>query len=212
MTKEKKKINKYFVVTIMLFYTVICVMLGFFAGTSIEVPNEINIDFDKDGKLEQFTDTLNLLQENITHNLVNRSCNFNVSIDEEFYIYSINSYKQVQKERKENVQLVQTFCKKPNTISTLHLEQPREQVFIELNKPILLYGYEFEIVGANDNDPENLILSINGNRMLMEQGDSYTNQNVTVNLEDIFVSTIPSLYASGNFVFTELKNGRNDDE
>ena len=185
----------------MIFYTFICVMMGFFAGTSIEVPNNISISLDDEGKLEHFADSMNTFNEKFAQSMANKTCNFNVTMDEEFYMYAVNSYKAVQKERKENVQLIQTFCKKPNSINTLHLSEPREQVFIELNKPVLLHGYEFEIVGANDQDPENIILSINGNRILMEQGDSYTNRNVTVTMEDIFVSNIPILYASGNFIF-----------
>lgn len=193
--------NKKILSTILvLLFAATFTLLGFFAGTSINVPSNISISLDDEGKLEQFSNSMNQFNKEFAQAMANKTCYYNVSVDDEFYVYAINSYKEVQREKATLTKQILTFCKNPNKIGSQYLEKPRELTYLELNKPYLFNGYELEIVGANDQAEQSLILSVNGVRLLMKEGDTFSNQNTSIYLENLFVSNIPYLHAAGNFV------------
>jgi len=181
--------------------------IGFYGGINVSIPSDINISVESEG-LDRFSKDLDAFADRFAEINNNRSCNYNVTMDEQFYIYAINNYKETQKAKRETPKLIDTFCKKPNTIGTLHLTEARELTYLELNYPLEVYGYHIEILGASDTQ-NNLILDINGNRKTMYEGDCFTNNEITVCVEELFVTTIPSLNAAGSFNIFENQRGHN---
>ncbi len=83
----------------------------------------------------------------------------------------------------------------------------REPQTVEVNGQ----SYEIEIVGANDNNPASITLSVNGQQKTLEAEDSDDIAGLDVFVQDLFVNTIPELTASANiFIGSQKVELRND--
>lgn len=81
------------------------------------------------------------------------------------------------------------------------------QIFLDLNEPQTLtvdgQTYEVEVVGANS-DNQNIVLSVNGQRQTLLEGQTRTINGIEIFVKDVFVTNVPTLNAAATiFVGSE---------
>ena len=187
-----KPINLLWMLPMTLF---IGLIIGFGWGTDVVIPENISISIDDEGRMDKFaSDLANITSSN------KPVCNINMT--EEMYYYVANSYNQAVKAR--NTKIVDTFCKKPTRVGKQYLTNPRELFFLELNSPIEFNDITFEIVGA-DSEDSTILLDIMGSRKNIKEGDCFSNGSINICAEEVFITTIPYLWAGGNFDIYEVE-------
>jgi hypothetical protein len=219
--KKGNKLTKQQYVTmgfIIILFSGISCLIGFLAGTTVVMPDEIDLytpDIEEFGNnLENFSlDLKNLSKDfgfacaNISH-----TCDCKLDMGPESLKYVIDQYEEVMELKRTNYRKIDTFCKRSNQIGTLHMHTPETLYVLELNEPIEVLNWTFEIVGA-DSDckgfstdwKDYIIMDINGARKKMSKDECFTNGEVTICARDLFIYNIPYLGASGYFDIYENK-------
>jgi hypothetical protein len=187
---------------ILLFaFMIVSFLIGVAAGANIVVPKDINITMDTGPRYDNLLEGLknvSKIQNSSCHNLT-FTCALNVSEQ---------ACQNVKCPVIVHAPTTDSFCKLPNKIGPTFLNESIKTVYLELNTPVEIGGYWYEIIGANADDwqGQSIILDRNGVRKTFHDGETYIDKDgVQVTLVESFVANIPTLYASGNFIITNAE-------
>lgn len=181
-----KAINLIWIIPVCL---ILGTVLGFGWGVSVE---DVNIKIGREN-LDYTLDAIQNISDGFVETINNQTCNYNVNMTPEMYEYTINSYMSAREVCQDQPKIVETFCKKTNSISTLHVGEARKLHLIEYGIPKEIAGHKIEIIGAEGYwEGDIVILSIDGSTRGLRVGESMTNGDIAVNVEDIFVWNIPT--------------------
>lgn len=100
-----------------------------------------------------------------------------------------------------------TFAQTNGVTGDITMFGSDETQFLRIGQPMTMNvegtAYEVEIVGGNSDIP-NIVLSVNGQRRTVREGDNVRIAGLDIYVRDVFVTNIPSLDASANlFVGSE---------
>ncbi len=167
----------------------------------LNVPEEIKFIVDTGENYNNVVGAIKDIQTERYAHCQNITFNCEYQLNKSFY----NEIVNLDNDNKlKNSKLI-TFCKLPHKASTLFINKSREVYLLELNKEIKIKGHYFEIIGGNW-ERKFLVLSIDGKRYSLKEGDHITDRNLSVVLDKSFVTNIPVLDASGTFeIYTEPK-------
>jgi hypothetical protein len=154
----------------------------------LEIPREINITVDTG---ENYDRTVNQMQHT-AELLNNRSDNKSCPVCPDLQCPTVNCSS------------VNTICENTAAAKTMsfcrlgrvpaHLKRGREAYLLEQGKPVMIEGNAVAVLGANDVD-STVVLSINGSRHTMKEGEAVYDGSVTYLVDKIFVINIPKLDA-----------------
>lgn len=171
----------------------IIVIIGVWLFGFATLPDNLNITVDTG---ENYNDVISRLEtiSNKTHKNY-----INTSISPETYEYLYNSHKELYKLSAQPKTVVQSFCKEPDRIGKLIQNESKNFTSLELNEPVMIEGYMFEIVGAQVY-PQKILLDINGSRYNLVEGDSFVSigEDQRFIVDKIFTTEIPILWAGAN--------------